>query len=479
MKKINTNLLFSLLAIIFFFFSFKSYAQEESGTISIPDAQKSTIETVNTANEVDANEYNSARSQAVNATTAVSNAIIFLDPTIVAGWEDIYGSDSITNDMKRGIYGMAQDGVYAMYTAQPYVNVYAHLANEWVPGYEDSMSVYAKTELADYDSGYKELTNSGIVNLWSLVRNITYVFFMLIFIVIGFMIMFRSKIGGQTLVTLGNTLPNIILALIGVTFSFAIAGLLIDIGGVLMAILVDIFDQTSNYEHVIRLGSFASIWSTFGRFGSLETLADSVVDVMTRNTGFAGWVGRILFILNPAGTIGLVGIVGLIFLLVALGLVTVGTFKVFISLIKAYLGILVNVITGPFQIAISAIPGKSHNFMNWIKNIFRNVLVYPITFAILNFPGILYSLQGEMGLSLPGPDKLTIPSATGQINQSRDYISIVLVFILQILVLFAASNADKYAQAIIPPTTTKEGAVAADAVKKGMQGIPFIGKLIK
>ena len=472
MKKINTDLLFSLLAIIFFFFTFNAYAQEDDG-ISFPDAQRSTIETVNLSNGVEADSYNSSRSQAVDFVTLLSNGIIFLDPSVTAGWAEVQNSPTISPDMKKGLYGMVENGVYAMYESQPYVNVYAHLASEWIPGYDDVSSVYAKTELAEYDSGYEELVNSGITGIWSTVRNITYVFFMIIFIIVGFMIMFRSKIGGQTLVTLGNTLPNIILALIGVTFSFAIAGLLIDVGGVLMVILVDIFDQNSNYENLVRLGSFASIWSTFGRFGSLSTLGEYLVGTIP--TTFLGWVGQVLKGLFN----NVIGAISLLFMFIALGVVTVGTFKVFISLIKAYLGIIVNVITGPFQIAISAIPGQSHNFINWIKNIFRNVLVYPITFAILNFPGIIYSLDGEMKLSLPGPDKLTIPSATGQINQSKDFISLLLVFILQILVLFAASNADKYAQVIIPPTTTKEGSVAADAVKKGLQGIPFVGKLIK
>jgi hypothetical protein len=54
-----------------------------------------------------------------------------------------------------------------------------------------------------------------------------------------------------------------------------------------------------------------------------------------------------------------------------------------------------------------------------------------------------------------------------------------MIFILQIIIIFAASKADKYAQAIIPPTTSREGAAAADAAKQGLQGIPLLGKLIK
>jgi hypothetical protein len=390
-------------------------------------------------------------------------------------------SNNVTPDMKRGVLGLAEDGVYAMYESQPSVNVYAHLAKEWVPGYQDSTSVYAEIDTGPYDSGYKELLNAGIVDLWAQVRNVTYVFFILIFIIVGFMIMFRSKIGGQTLVTLGNTLPNIIVALIGVTFSFAIAGIIIDIGGAIMVILVDIVETAGGFENPVTLESFGSIFKTFGGIFQLDInpnpQARGFLSLFGAGLGAAGIASAI-----AAGAITFLsgmGIVGLAIVLAILGVVTVGVIKVLITLIKAYLGIIVNVITGPLQIALSAIPGKGKSFVNWMLSIARNVLIYPITFAILNLPGILYSAKNEGGLSLPGPDKLTLPQSQRAVDQSVDLVNGFMIFILQVIVIFAASKADKYAQAIIPPTTSREGEAAAQAARQGLQGIPLIGKLIK
>jgi hypothetical protein len=294
------------------------------------------------------------------------------------------------------------------------------------------------------------------------------------------MIMFRSKIGGQTLVTLGNTLPNIIVALIGVTFSFAIAGIIIDIGGVIMVILADIIETIGGFENVVTLESFGSIFKAFGGlfdFNLGDPQGKGFLSILGGGAGAVSAIGWILA--GGPGTAFLGGLVGLLIILAILGVVTVGVIKVLITLIKAYLGILVGVVTGPLQIAISAIPGKSKGFVNWMLSIARNVLVYPITFAILNFPGILFSANNEGGLSLPGPDKLTLPQSQGAVDQSTDLVSGFMIFILQIIVIFAASNADKYAQAILPPTTSKEGATAAAAVKQGIQGIPLVGKLIK
>ena len=67
-----------------------------------------------------------------------------------------------------------------------------------------------------------------ILQTWKTFRNLAYLFFVLIFLVIGFMIMFRHKINGQTVVTIQQAIPNIIVALLFVTFSYAIGGLLID-----------------------------------------------------------------------------------------------------------------------------------------------------------------------------------------------------------------------------------------------------------
>ncbi|MFA7682920.1 MAG: hypothetical protein WCX94_02115 [Candidatus Dojkabacteria bacterium] len=493
MKKFNKTLFFSVLFITFFFLSNNSYAAQDGaedsqeGKIRLESAYQSTIESWNIGQgATEADEYSAPRSGAVSTVSLVNNALLTLDPSISPNYDKMLESENISYDAKRGFLGMSEDGVYAMYESQPFVNVYAHLADEWLPGYQASSTIYAAP------SGYESLVSTGISSIWSQVRNITYVFFILIMLVVGFMIMFRSKLGGQTLVTLGNTLPNIILALIGVTFSFAIAGIIIDLGGVIMAILADlfngIFEQSNGYAETIKLGSIGDIFKAFVPQGLWNDI--NPLNLFKSNTGGKGLLGllggagiiaTIIGASNPV-TLGAGLIVGLPLLLIVLailGVATVGVFKVFITLVKAYIGILISVITGPLQIAVSAMPGKSANFINWMKGILRNVLIYPIVFAILNLPGAIYSLSGGK-LSLPGPEKLTLSenSMNLSVAEGGDSWSSLLIMILQIIVLFLASNADKYAQAIIPPTSSKEAGFAAEGAKKALGGIPLLGKML-
>ncbi len=478
MKKINKEVFFSVLVIVFFFLSNNVYAQE--GGIPLESGYESAIGVSNLGQgATEEDEYSAPRSNAVTTTAAVNNAILFIDPSISSNYDKILNSQKISPDMKRGVLGLTQDGVMALYDAQPMVNVYAHLADEWLPGYQTDNVIYAA------DSGYETLVNTGISELWGQVRNITYVFFIVIMLVVGFMIMFRSKLGGQTLVTLGNTLPNIILALIGVTFSFAIAGLIIDLGGVIMNILNDVFLGISGYSETVKLGNIGEIFRAF----IPEGLADfNPFKPSPSGKGFLTLLGGGGVAAVIAGLLGMAGAVTiglpmLILVLAILGVATVGVFKVFLTLIKAYLGILIGVITAPFQIAVSAMPGKSAGFINWMKSILRNVLVYPITFAILNLPGVLYAVSGGE-ITLPGPSKLTLSDSMVTIGDNRDILSggnlwdALLILILQIFVLFIASKADKYAQAIIPPTTSKAAGSAAEDAKKALSGIPLVGSLL-
>lgn len=84
-------------------------------------------------------------------------------------------------------------------------------------------SAYAATTGTGFDS------LSPIMNLWIAFRNLVYFFFIAIFIILGFGIMLRVHMDPRTVMTISNQLPGIIVAILLVTFSFAISGILIDL----------------------------------------------------------------------------------------------------------------------------------------------------------------------------------------------------------------------------------------------------------
>lgn len=76
--------------------------------------------------------------------------------------------------------------------------------------------------------------------IWVVFRDLAYTLLVLFIIAIGFMIMFRMKLNPQTVIGVENALPRIVLALILITFSFAIAGFMIDLMYVSIALIVSL-----------------------------------------------------------------------------------------------------------------------------------------------------------------------------------------------------------------------------------------------
>lgn len=70
---------------------------------------------------------------------------------------------------------------------------------------------------------------SPLITVWSVFRNVAYLLYVLVFLGVGLCIMLRVKIDPRTVMTIENSLPRIVVSLVLVTFSYAIAGFLIDI----------------------------------------------------------------------------------------------------------------------------------------------------------------------------------------------------------------------------------------------------------
>lgn len=93
---------------------------------------------------------------------------------------------------------------------------------------------------------------SPLAGLWTAFRNIVYLLFVIVFVVIGFAIMLRVKIDPRTVMSVENQIPKIIIGLVMVTFSFAIAGLVIDMMYVSMYVVYGVVSSIPGV-HVTEL----------------------------------------------------------------------------------------------------------------------------------------------------------------------------------------------------------------------------------
>lgn len=232
-----------------------------------------------------------------------------------------------------------------------------------------------------------------VLGLWKIFRDIAYVFFVFIFLAIGFAIMFRKNLGGQTAVTVQQALPRVVIALLAVSFSYAIAGLLIDLMWLVMYFLITMFGPLIKPE---MLGGsqdqyailnfniftvFSQILSSGFTINAGQTIGDFVNDALGAGEGTVGEI-----VANAADW--LVGQLATLIIFVA---ILFALFRTFFSLIKVYFEIIMMIIFAPIILMMGAINGNA--FGNWVKGLVANLAVFPVllVFVIVGFMFTSYS----------------------------------------------------------------------------------------
>lgn len=125
-----------------------------------------------------------------------------------------------------------------------------------------------------------------LLPLWKASRNLAYLLFTLVFVALGFAVMFRVKISPQATMTIQAAVPRILIALILVTFSYAIVGFIIDLTYILFFVIVGAFEQFKGIEpheatrirsDFLTAGFFDTIKFVFGKgIGAVGDIIRSV-----------------------------------------------------------------------------------------------------------------------------------------------------------------------------------------------------------
>lgn len=264
-----------------------------------------------------------------------------------------------------------------------------------------------------------------LLPLWRGFRNLIYVVASLVFVGIGIMIMLRVKISPQAVITVQSAIPQLITTLILVTFSYAIAGLVIDICNLLQAVIVAILFSVQGKGLNEKL--FQGFWWGSGlpivsdvlnlvgaiftpenfSFSSLSnpTLRDMQMLTSRATPGwlsltmlggllgsiivgfFVGGIGSILgSSVNFVGDIigrgvggvagGLIG--GILIPLVLCIIVAIWLIKLYFGLIKCYVTLIFKIVLGPLEIGAGAFPNAKIGFSSWILDVVSNMAVFPI-----------------------------------------------------------------------------------------------------
>lgn len=258
------------------------------------------------------------------------------------------------NPAKFGILGMtAKTTTTALAMPLPF-NSTTYLA---------SINPFAKKAYAT--AGTDELEGSDIIlNIWTKVRDGAYILLVVATVIVGFMIMLRIPTGPRTAVTVQNSLPKIAVAMLLITFSFLIAGLMLDatriVGNLLQSFL----------PSVNILGTFVDAAAFLGL---ILIFLISIFTVLT-------------VIFNVAAPIVMIAII----LLIALAIFAIFLMITY-KLVSRLVIFLLMVMFAPLFFLAGALPKGEGAIIFWFKRTAAALLAIPATGFVISLAIVIGS----------------------------------------------------------------------------------------
>lgn len=292
--------------------------------------------------------------------------------------------------------------------------------------------------------------------IWKLFRDISFMLLVVFLMIVGFMIMFRTKLNPQTVISVENALPKIVISLILITFSFAIAGFLIDLMYIITSIMISVMSKNDTYyvstdfKNQYLMSGWGDLWTRdvrlrlpeyinlSGIFTSsllkilpaqidviLRTTTGSVFFLLTRNliqpfletfaTGLNGLLAGFATVDIGVGNLGQLVVKPLVYLTAWTFLFEFGfmyaleiimtiamffsfiliTFRIIALLFSSYLKLIILIIIAPILLLFESI-GKP-SFKYWLMNIIGNLIAFPVTIVIFVISYLIYTQANSLG----------------------------------------------------------------------------------
>lgn len=259
-----------------------------------------------------------------------------------------------------------------------------NLVNKFNP----TPSVYAQDE----GFGYRQF--DVIQSLWRASRNFAFGLVVIIALYYSFMIMFRQKISPQAVISIETAIPKLVISTLLVTFSFAIAGFMVDLmyvaGGIVAFII------TGNF-----LGSGIVFWNFFlgttGGFGIM--LYMYIYFILFFWAGFFSFIQLAASsLLTGSGIFSVVlAIIGIFVLIGIIIVLLINLFKILFMMIKTVANIYIAIFTAPLQLVFSGV-FPAAGLGAWLKNLIANLAVFPLMllFLLLALYFLIISLKATV-----------------------------------------------------------------------------------
>jgi hypothetical protein len=326
-----------------------------------------------------------------------------------------------------GLLGVANKGISFVYTPVTSSTEYAQYV-------ASNFGIVKPVEAAPLD-GFTAL--KPLLAMWTAVRNIAYFLLTIAFVFIGLGVMLRIKIDPRTVMTVQNRIPDIIICILLITFSYAIPAVMVDTMWVAtyagMNIITaatdpdipgcsdsggtdkDLNKLSKQATNQILSSPFSFVDAVFleqceekylvpdihsGILDLSKDVANNFVDLErgiilsvlgvneNEECSFTNAVDCGLKILFKFAS----WFADIAWWLIVVIAIVVSVFRLLFALLKAYLSFIVYTITGPVFIVMGLLPKKPLGFNAWFRRLVANLAVFSTTVWAIVFLRVLDEL---------------------------------------------------------------------------------------
>jgi hypothetical protein len=329
-------------------------------------------------------------------------------------------------------------------------NTIEHLAYEWSP----------KTG-ANAAANGSEFLQGVIGPIWAFSRDLAYGLLATILVVIGIMIMFRQKIGGQMLVSVQNSIPRLLMVILLISISLPLVGLMMDIGGFLN-------------DFIATALPLSNTIITEGILNNPISLGFAMFLVFVQKTFTAA--DLIGIYVTSLFTAGATGIIAALIMLMLLIMFIMLAFKVWFMLISQLARLFLETALLPLNILVGAVPGNEGAVANSFKKILVLVMAFPVSYFLIRLA--FFIALGSMEVALPTTYGFLNqnPAQTGLGSEIFTLVTMngILMYGIMILVPHVPEILTELFQ--VQSLKSIEGAVKDSAADRAK--VPLIGGLI-
>ncbi len=238
--------------------------------------------------------------------------------------------------------------------------------------------------LAQGSTDYGAPFVSEIYFAWVMVRNLAFGVFALLMLVVGIMMINRTRLNPQAVVTIQYALPKIVISVILIALSYPIGAIM----------LTFVWYARSALFSVVYTTGKAALLAQFSSPDNALTLSKYFGTHVSFNMGLFV-VQMLLSVILILG----VGILAIVLVIILGLLIIVQWILCLVKMVIYYLKMLFEVVLAPVSFVYAAIPGNDDALIGW----FKKMLAYTLSiFALSTLPILVLFIALSVSMGLEG-----------------------------------------------------------------------------